>query len=502
MTKSKPASVVLLVVALPMAGCLAGISEDPAALSDEEPPDPPVTVHGPDKTPLDPEAYPGTLPQMEQRYVGRGLGYEPTAAVSTKGTAFYPTYAGVHPDVPISLSQMSMMRSRDDGRSWQDVTPQIAGRDAVPLAFDPITYVDPATDRLFFAYSYAGCMEVLWSDDEGATWDRNPASCALPVNDHETLFTGPPVEGGDKAGYPTWVYLCSSQLSTFYCLHSGDGGRTWNLPDEPIISPLEKMNPASAGGCPVDDRIFGHGRASPVDGTVYIPFNLCDRSYVALSEDHGQTWETHLVDDEAGEASHEARVAIDAANNVYFLWVGEDRMPRLARSDDRGRTWTDPVVVAEPHVTYATARYIGIAAGTEGRIALFYLGSEVEGGPDADAAAMEEATWHAFVSYSLDADEEDPVFATTTANPPDDPLYRGDCSGSSDACGAGTNSMAHYLDLGSHPATGQVWAALIDSCREACASSQEPPRSDARNRATVGVQVGGSLLGPAWHHGP
>lgn len=489
-----------LTAVLVLSGCLGAVSGPDGATPQEGIDDGthPVVVHGPEQGVLDPSTFPGEPPMMAQRYVDHGTGYEPTTAVTTEGTAFYPLY-GTFDDQANSLSQMSMMRSRDDGVTWQDVTPQVAGRDAVPLAWDPISYVDPATDRLYFAYTYVGCMEVLWSDDEGETWERNPVSCAMPFNDHQSLFSGPAPDDG--SGGPV-VYLCSSQVATFHCLSSVDGGRTWRpsttVMPHPITAPDGSGEPDP---CPerledgMSAKEHGHGAASWADGTAYLPFNLCGRAYVATSQDGGLTWTVRIVDSTAGEVQHEARVAVDAAGNAYYFWVGADHRPRLSISQDRGRTWSKPIRVGAPGITYTLAPYIGVAAGREGRVAFIYMATDAPGGLEADAGAFEEHPWKMHVGVTLDALAEDPVFATTLAHAPNDPIHRGGCS-STNYCGSGSNSLAHYMDLGTNPVTGRLWAALVDGCVDECAGPNGTCDPGGANRAAVSVQVGGARLGP------
>lgn len=480
--------VLLAVVAgIVAAGCL-GFTGPDAETGAPSPPEtaPVAVVHGPGGQQLDVTMFPGELPDVDQRTVDRGVGYEPPVAVNSQGTAFYAVYSEVADgQLPASLSQVRIVRSRDDGMSWRDVTPRIAGRDSIPLAFDPILHHDPLTDRVFFAYTYAGCMEVLWTDDEGASWDRHPAACASVVNDHETLFTGPPPDG-TGSGYPSVTYLCSNQMvvPTAHCATSGDGGRTWT-PSRPIPAPVATYG--TDEGCQTPANIHGHGEASQADGTAYIPYTYCGTMYVARSQDGGNTWENVVVDGSAGALHHEAAVGTDSRGNVYVTWVGADFQPRLAYSTDGGRTWSDPVDIAAPDATMATPHYAGLAGGDEGRIAVHYLATEAAGETpdqvDADAA------WHSYVAFLPDALSEQPVVATTTSDPPGDPIHRGPCDGPGYRCPA----MSDYFDLTTDPSTGRVWASFADVCTEECPDGDGT--SATRNQASVGVQVAGPLLG-------
>ena len=68
-------------------------------------------------------------------------GWEPTIGVDDKGRIFYQARnADLEPHV---------MRSTNEGHTWEIVSPTIAGAPAQPLSLDPILYLDKDTDRVF-----------------------------------------------------------------------------------------------------------------------------------------------------------------------------------------------------------------------------------------------------------------------------------------------------------------------------------------------------------------
>jgi hypothetical protein len=157
----------------------------------------------------------------------------------------------------------------------------------------------------------------------------------------------------------------------------------------------------------------------------------------------------------------------------------------LAVSHDDGAHFDASMNVTAPGVT--AAKFPAITAGDGGRIAFLYVGTEVAGGFGAKGKTLANATWNAYVGYSLDADKTAPVFATVTANPTADPLKRGDCSG---RCGG----MYDFLDIQIQPKTGQVWMSLVDLCNDKCAASDGTSKDPIISRGAVGVQLGGTLL--------
>ncbi len=111
------------------------------------------------------------------------------------------------------------------------------------------------------------------------------------------------------------------------------------------------------------------------------------------------------------------------------------------------------------------------------------------------------AVWHQYVGFSLNALDDPPVFATTTAHHPADPIRRGPCFNF--RCyidpglmgnGVPNEAVGDFLDIRISPRTGAVWVALVDLCNDACAEPDGSPADEAHSRAAVGVQTAGSLL--------
>lgn len=460
-------------------------------------------VHRADGRVLDQSAYQGELPVFTQRYMGDYGAGEPTVAIDRDGVAIYPAIEFDFPPGVGALATTSVLRTRDNGLSWREVTPMIAGQVmAAPASLDPYVYADPVTGRLFsIDLNLANGAFLSWSDDGAETWSNNPACCGIPVDDHHTLFSGP---DGTLAGNPLLypgriLYFCINQIAAATCTKSLDGGVTWVLPTQPFLG-VEVPGEASEGG--LCGGLHGHGHASEATGTVFLPKGHCGRAMVARSEDNGMTWNQVTVDNSVGFDGHEAIVSTDRAGNVYYFFLDENTLPRLSVSTDDGETWSAPMNVTAPGVT--RAKFPSIVAGEEGRIAFLYLGTTSPEGQDlyneTKQAYADNATWNGYVGFSLDALDADPVFATVTAHPDADPLHRGGCSGRCQVEGGG---MYDFLDIEVHPLTGQVWVALVDNCNdhgpgEGVASCSHPEGSiDSVRRAlgVVGLQTGGTLLG-------
>lgn len=479
---------------------------DSFALADIETVVSSVVVHDTLGNLLPTSAFAGALPAFAQSYVGDGEGFEPTLGIAPDGTAYYMAsasyapntgvyeldhYSGLHPEV---------WRSDDGGLSWNDISPGLLLGTGVPHALqrlggqppisgDPYIHVDEDTGTVFTYHqqAYVECDYFAISSTRGDWWNEYNTCAAAIVEDesfgdHPTLVTARP-RAHTPVGYENLVHFCSSSG----CRRSVDGGFTW-----------------SAGVAPFPDCEIqlGHVKAGP-DGTLYLPRKACGGAQIAVSEDDGLTWRQHVVDDTVwstpGEPwegwDHESAVAIDSAGNVYYFWMGEDRLPYLSTSTDAGFTWSAPKSVGFPGLTYSL--FPEIVAGAPGRIALMYFGSDVPSGSRDDPAAV----WNVYVGMSVNALDAAPVFATTTAHDGDDPIRRGVCNNFRCYVGTGplgngalTDGIGDFLDLNIDPTTGGVWVALVDLCNDACAAPTGTADDPGLARAAVGIQVGGVSL--------
>jgi hypothetical protein len=470
-------------VTIVLSGCLEKPALNPTT-DDEIPALDPKTmrtiVHALDGEILDEALYGGDLPQMIQQYVGKRGSGEPTIAVTSKNVAFYPS---IEFDAAGGLlARTEIYRSRDNGTTWQEVTPQLGGQDMPPQSLDPYVYADPITDRVFTIDLYVGCSWLIWTDNEGATWTHNPIACGVPVNDHQTLFSGRATVLPTVGYGPSILYYCNNQVADVACTHSTDGGLTWAPGQNPFLgirTPAEGGQPGICGG------LHGHGHASAVDGIVYLPKGHCGEAWVAVSRDNGLTWSQVLVDRTVGFDGHEAIVSTDAKGNAYYFFLDRQTYPRLSISRDQGRTWSAPMNVSVPGLT--AAKFPSIVAGDEGRLAFLYVGTTNPYGFGTNSDERVDATWNAYVGFSLNALDEEPVFVTTTPHPLEDPLKRGDCRG---RC----QGMYDFLDITINPQTGQVWTALVDLCNDECARPEGSAGDRITSRGAVGVQTGGARL--------
>ena len=70
---------------------------------------------------------------------------------------------------------------------------------------------------------------------------------------------------------------------------------------------------------------------------------------------------------------------MDRKGNIYYTWIARNRLPYLAISRDKGKTWSKPMMIAPPKVTEANPPAMDI--GDTGKIAIVYMGTQNARGP-------------------------------------------------------------------------------------------------------------------------
>ncbi len=410
-------------------------------------------------------------------------GVEPTLGLTKDGDVFYTAFQ--------TNTRIEVAHSGDKGQTWDLRSPKIGGRNVHSLSFDPYIYVDRYTDRIFNIDLTVACSYLSFSDDKGKSWITNPLACGRPVNDHQTLFAGPPVNS-PTVGYDNIVYYCWNDVGSSSCSKSLDGGLTFHPTGSPAFSGVDP----EAGG--QEDSFCGglhaHGYVGK-DGTVYLPKGHCGQPWLAISKDEGRTWNRVQVA-KNGTSTHEAGVAADAKGNIYYAWVARDRMPYLVVSKNGGKSWSKPVMIGAPGLKEANLP--GLDVGAPGKVAVVYMGSENSpfrpgGGGRGECTAIgactgkedySKTTWNGYMAVSPNALDKNPLFFTGTVNNKRDPLIR-------DNCGPGRcRAVYDFIDIVIGP-DGTAWGAFVDGCISICATTGP---SNLGSEAVVGHLVGGPKL--------
>ena len=399
---------------------------------------------------------------------------EPSIGITSSGCIFFIAFEKV-------------MRSCDYGETWEEKQDPAL---CAPTTSDPYGWVDPVTDRVFNVQMMGlESSWICWSDNDGETWAGNPHdSGTTPLNDHIKLATGPWTDSGyglvcqfSQTVYDTAVYYCYNKLAGIFCFTSFDGGATFGAGGQ--IVGLATTN----GG------LHGAIATSP-DGTVYVTPRVATPT-VIISKDNGYSWFERTMGEDQGTPNprKNSEVSTDSQSNAYHVWTGADEGIYLARSTDSGETWEQESLRVSPSQVISTA-FPQTDAGDPGRFAVTYIGSEnvsllnesnLDGNPwDGNGHyAPNEVHYHLYVTFSLNALDEDPVFHTRRLTT--DPvqvgaicLNSGDCR--SDQGGSNRN-LLDFNDL--HiDREGRVFIAIADGCTGECATMESPTPADSRDK--------------------
>ena len=213
-----------------------------------------------------------------------------------------------------------------------------------------------------FRFSRSEDGGVTWS---GPLWFRKPAQGMFA--ELIRLATGP-----SGQVYLAWRERNASKTDTrILVTRSLDGGRHW---DE---TPRELA---------VGDHLGPPQLQAGPDGALYVAWVGGDESRrvleVTASQDSGGTFaptpaQIQPVFTESDRGITNPRLAADDKGRVYAVW--EEATQRkgdagiyLSRSEDRGRTWSEPILVSRPDTDSHGAHAPRIAAASDGQIYLIW----------------------------------------------------------------------------------------------------------------------------------
>ena len=369
---------------------------------------------------------------------------EPTLGLTKDGQVFY-TAAGTRNEV---------VTSKDNGKTWKVVSPQLAGQNVHAISLDPYIYVDEDTGRVFTIDLTVACSLMSFSDDRGKTWTTNPLACGRPVNDHQTLFGGPPATS-QTVGYKNVMYYCWNDVATSSCGKSIDGGISWRVSGSPAFHPGDGSE--NQGGMRHCGGLHGHGVVGR-DGTIYLPKEHCEEPWLAISRDEGVTWDRVRVANKVAIWGPDPSVAVDDKGNIYYVFISKERLPYITTSRDGGETWSRPLMLAAPGLTETVHATLDV--GGTGKIAVAYYGTDELHGKvsERDHTGVK---WNAYITMSDDIFANDPVFYSGNVNDPKYPMVVG-------ACGPRRcQDAVDFIDVVVGP-EGTPWAAFADSCVSVC----------------------------------
>ena len=374
--------------------------------------------------------------------------------------------------------------------------------------YDPILYTDHWTGRTFVGQE-AGLTPagstLEFTDNDGDSMFQSEGAAPSGGIDHQTIGGGPfhaptpptvltpkiptsgdgtPVPDPGATPYPHGVYYASQSIGTATNEASLDGGFTF-----PVQSPFLF----------VTDCVGLHGHIKTAeDGTLFIPDKACQQAGVPLvndglvsvivSEDNGATWSIRQIpgargsggqDDPSvgvswcppGTCSPEEKAR--RSNNIYtgFLFaddpntpVDESNRPGVARSTDKGLTWSTPIDLSTiSEVKHAA--FPMMAVGDPERAAFAFLGTPdaEKPGEDHTGGANDDTTlfsgvWYLYVATTFDGGAN----WTVQRISPEGPIQRGPI------CSGGTcRNLLDFQDI-QIDKQGRILIAGQDGCIGSC----------------------------------
>jgi hypothetical protein len=341
--------------------------------------------------------------------------------------------------------------------TWKDVTYPYTG----VASLDAMLYTDPLTGRTQVSQLAGACSISAYTDDDGANWVPSQA-CQVPAGaDHQTIGGGPyaqPLTGVNPL-YPSAYYYCSQNVAFAECARSDNGGLTYGQ-----ASPI--YTSASCFG------LHGHVKVAP-DGTVYVPNKACGAAEcnivtgasspscqkgVTVSKDNGLTWTVYTIPDShvKDTGNSDPHIGIGKKGTVYYGYDDRDGHPKIAVSNDSGKTWTKSIDVGKAF-GIENSQFPEVVAGDDDRAAFSWIGTRTAGNDQSPSFA---GVWYLYVSLTYDGGK---TWQTVNATP-NDPVQRG-CVQVLSSCGR--RNMLDFNDIAIDK-QGRVIVAYTDGCAFDC----------------------------------
>lgn len=398
-------------------------------------------------------------------------GPEPNVGVTSSGAVF-------------ATALDTIMRSTDGGLTYEPVYTQQVG-----FTSDPMLWVDPETDRIFSHQMFPtlACSSYIASDDDGETWLELPAiACGLPVIDHQKVSSGPAPTGAPVQPLPVYdnlVTYCYNKLTATHCAVSVDGGMRFEIDTLVDTSPLSPSIDTQFG-C---GGLNGHQHHARFDGAIYVPYGFnCGQVFVAVSTDGGLSYTRRNLG--VPNIGLDPEVTSTPDGTAYVFTKSPDGPVYVLRSRDHFETFDGPFLVSPPEVK--TTAFLGMTAGSDGRLAFGYLGTDDPAGVEDDVE--DSAVWNAYVTMTVDGDAETPTFVTVQINAKDDPVQRGSIC-QLKACVDGNRNLLDFVDLHTGP-DGRFYFAYADGCTSDDCLAADGEAEDSRDSELVVARL---AVGPS-----
>jgi hypothetical protein len=389
------------------------------------------------------------------------------------------------------------------GNIWFHKAPTV-----IVTGLDPILWTDSVTGRTICGelQGAGGATDGVISDDDLTTATQTFQTGGPTQGvDHETIGGGPPkpgITGREPTGsYPHLMYYGSQQTAYAAVATSVDGGLNY-LPAVPIYTLAQCTN------------IHGHIKVSP-DGTVYVPNKSCGgHAAVISSEDNGLNWSVRPIPTSSAGGS-DPSIGIGLGGRLYVGYMNGTQRPHVAVSNDHGITWNiDVDIAALVPGGFRAGVFPQVVAGDNNRAAIFFLATnstdplDPVGDDNGGAGPNFKGTWYPYIAMTVDGG-----VTWTVVKADNDPLHPGVLNPAQQGvvCLSGTTcpgpptipvDTRNLLDFNeiAVDAAGRIVAVYADGCNfdHSCINVNNNTADRTMNqgvaRITIIRQRGGSRL--------
>jgi hypothetical protein len=200
-----------------------------------------------------------------------------------------------------------------------------------------------------------GRLDIVFSDDEGISWSAPTVVVDSPLDDRNPAF-GQAADGTLLvAFFRTAQYDDEGRYNprldkpmTTWITSSRDGGRTWLEPRQIDVSDISWGSPYGRMLLLEDGSLLMAIYGGPVRRPSDPPTQTVgpNHSYIYRSQDHGQTWTRYAGP--IGAPKQFSETALLRLNSGRIVAAMRSRAGELwlAESEDQGRTWSEPRLLA------------------------------------------------------------------------------------------------------------------------------------------------------------
>lgn len=388
-------------------------------------------------------------------------GAEPVVAVSGDGTIYAQGIGAVRSANGGTTNVNKVWRSTDDGKTWSDVTPPLAGQERSNDGF--VAAGNKGT--VYAANVFSLTFEMFSSTNRGESWTPlNVPRIPMLMHRHWILPIGattvlvsvealPPSYAPYLAGQAPPSDAPATPNEGMWFFKSENSGQSWSQPTQ--IDPQVNFAGQSNMVASLDGKDIYVMRFEQKDAPRFVPTYETGHWYLIASRDSGATWKRTEMFDLTSELSSAIPTLILAeTGNLTTIWSqaynGTSKL-HYSFSSDGGESWATPRVL--PVGSGIQSMVFG-AAKRGDEVSLVWYEAAGNG-----TATQVNATWDVYHANMRHLAGDSPTNVTTMAAKA---VHEGNICSKGPACQAGEDRRLldyPWLDVGDDGRARFVWAS-------------------------------------------